>query len=397
MLRILRKYLFSDREFYHNLLSIGVPIAIQNLLTSALNLVDTLMVGQLGEQVIASVGAANQFYFILNYLMIGVAAGSGIFISQFLGKKDSVGMRQSLGVSIMCSLSLGGIFMLASLMFPRSILRLFQKDPIFVQDGCTYLQIVCLSYPVAALTHSFASGLKNSGKSVPPLIASAVGVSVNIILNYLLIFGKLGAPALGISGAALATLSARIIELLIILFAAYGRKSIFCGRVLDLFSFNWMFFRKMMTPISHTVGNEMVWTVGMVACSIAYGKLGVDALAISQIYSVLQSSFSVLFYGIASTAIVLVGQEIGRRHSENAYYYGKRMTLLSAMIAVILACILLLAAPLLAKLFHLTTPALYRDAVLTIRNASIPFVAFGINTVLITGVLRGAETQEFLL
>lgn len=395
-MNIFRKYLLGDKSFYQELLVVGLPIVLQNLLTSSLNLIDTLMVGRLGEQAIASVGVSNKFYFVLNFVLTGVAAGCGIFISQYLGRKDKQGMRRSLGVSIVCSLSLGIFFMLLALLFPVQIIGLFQEDAGFIADTCAYFQIVCFSYPLSALTYAYASGLRNTGQSIYPMVSSAAGVFTNIFLNYVLIFGNFGAAAFGIRGAAIATLIARLVELLVILSLVYLRKTVFAVPVRELFSFSKAFFKELLRPISHTAGNELAWTLGTVAYTVAYGKLGIDALAISQIYSDLQGFFSIFFYGIASAAIVFVGREIGRGHRELAVFYGKRLTLLSAIAAVFVSSILFFCAPAFAGLFKLK-PMLQTAAAMTIRTVALPFVCFAVNTVILTGVLRGGGDTKIPL
>lgn len=388
MISVLRKYLFSDKAFYKSLLAIGIPIIIQNFLTSSLNLIDTLMVGRLGEGAIASVGVANQIFFILNFIMIGISAGCGIFISQYKGKGDVQGMRHSLGVSLLCSLAFGTLFMTLALAFPRPIISLFNQDPTFVENTRGYLAIVCLSYPLVALSNAFSFSLKNTGKTLPPMIASALGIATNIVLNYILIFGKFGTPALGIRGAALATLIARVLELILMISQVYLAKTVFAVSPRKFFGFSQAFFMQLIVPISHTVGNELIWTLGMVTYTVAYGKLGIESLAVAQIYSVLQSFFSIFFYGIANAAIVFIGREAGSGNLGRAHYLGKRLTMLAFVIAIFLCTAILILAPAIISLFDLT-PEISRMAVLTLRFVAVPFIGFGLDTVLLTGVLRG--------
>lgn len=383
----------EKREFYHSLIVIGIPVVIQNLLTSSLNLIDTLMVGQLGEKAVAAVGAANQLYFILNFIMVGIAAGCGIFISQYRGKNDRRRMCHSLGIALFLSVSFGILFFLAAFLLPEQIAWLFIEEKAFIQETASYFRIVCFSYPVTAITVSYASSLRNIGQSMQAMLTSAAGICVNIVLNDILIFGKLGFEAMGVEGAALATLIARIVEMLVILWFVYGRKTIFSVPISQLFCFEKEFLMKVVKPITHTIGDELIWAAGLVTYTIAYGKLGETALAVSQIYSVLQKFLSVLFYGIASAAIVIIGKEIGQGHRENAHLYGKRMIGLTFVLAVLLSAVMYFGAPLFAGLFEVQEET--RNLVITtLRMAAVPFIGFGVNTVVLTGVLRsGGDTK----
>ncbi|MBQ7801516.1 MAG: MATE family efflux transporter [Oscillospiraceae bacterium] len=387
----------ENKEFYRSLIVVGIPVVIQNLLNSSLNLIDTVMVGRLGEQSVAAVGAANQLFFILNCIMVGIAGGCGIFISQYNGKNDLRRMRHSLGISLMLSFSFGTLFFLAAFLIPEQIAWLFIEEKGFIHETASYLRIVSFSYPITAVTVSYATSLRNTGRSVQAMVTSAIGIAVNIALNYILIFGRLGFPAMGIEGAALATLIARIVEMAVILLLVYGRKTIFSVSPAQLFSFEKEFLFRVAKPITHTVGDELIWAAGLVTYTIAYGKLGETALAVAQIYSVLQKFLDVLFYGIASAAIVIIGQQIGKGHMERAKQYGKKMIVLTSFIAVALSATMFFGAPLFAGLFSLSEGT-SQLVITTLRMVSIPFIGFGINTVVLTGILRsGGDTKVPML
>ena len=389
----IKQRLSESKGFYHSLIVVGIPVVIQNLLTSSLNLIDTLMVGRLGEQAVAAVGAANQLYFILNFIMVGIAAGCGIFISQYNGKNDVRRMRHSLGISLMLSVGFGLLFFLAAFLLPDQIAWLFIEEKGFIQETASYFRIVCFSYPISAVTVSYASSLRNTGRSVQAMVTSAIGIGVNIVLNEILIFGKLGFQAMGIEGAALATLIARIAEMLVILILVYGGKTIFCVPLAQLFSFEKEFLLKVVKPITHTVGDELIWAAGLVTYSIAYGKLGETALAVAQIYSVLQKFLSVLFYGIAGAAIVIIGQEIGQTHMERARQYGKKMIMITGFLSVLLSAAMFFGAPLFSGLFSLQEET-SELVITTLRMVALPFIGFGVNTVVLTGILRsGGDTK----
>lgn len=387
----------SSGSFYRRLCTIGIPMTVQFFLSSSLNLIDTVMVSRLGERAVAAVGAANQLYYILTFLMTGIASGCGIFISQYHGKGDTRKVRHSLGAALLLSLGAGCLFFLVALLLPEQVAGLFIKEDAFVQDTAAYLRIVCFSYPLAAITSTYTSGMKNTGRAVPSMLTSMAGVLVNVGLNWLLIFGNCGFPALGIRGAAIATLAARCVELVVILALSYGGKTAFTVSLRELFGFDQAFFKQLLQPTSHTVANELVWSVGVSAYAVAYGKLGETALAVAQVYQTLQSFLSILFYGIASVAIILIGEELGRGRIETARENGKKMLRLSAILGAGCGVVMFAGARFFAGLYSLPEDTTLQ-IIQTLRVLAIPFAAFCVNTVVITGILRsGGDTKVPLL
>ena len=215
----------KDKEFYATLLRITIPIALQNLISASLNMIDTLMIGQLGENQIAAVGLANEVFFLLNLFLFGICSGTGIFVAQFWGKGDIKNIRRVLGLSIFCGLGISGIFTFVALAMPEKALGVFTRDPAVIELGVSYLSIVGLSYVMTAITYTYAFALRNTAQPKIPMILSAIAVVTNAVFNYILIFGKLGLPAMGVRGAALATVIARALELGLVLWVVYGYDS----------------------------------------------------------------------------------------------------------------------------------------------------------------------------
>lgn len=387
----------GDWSFYRRLCTIGIPMVVQFFLSSSLNLIDTVMVGRLGERAVAAVGAANQIYYILTFLMTGIASGCGIFISQYHGKGDARQIRHSLGTALLLSPGARSLFFLAALLFPKQLAGIFIDEKPFVQDTAAYLKIVCFSYPLAAVTSTYTPGLKNTGWAVPSMLTSMAGMLTNVALNWLLIFGNWGFPRLGIRGAAIATLIARCVELSVILALAYGGRSVFAVPLRELFGFYKSFFKQLLGPTSHTVANELVWSVGVAAYAVAYGKLGETALSVALVYQTLQSFLSILFYGISSAAIIMIGEELGAGRMEAARVNGRKMLRLSAVLGVAYGALMFSGAGFFAGLFALSEDTTLQ-IIRTLRVLALPFAAFCVNTVVITGILRsGGDTKIPLL
>ncbi|MEG1448171.1 MAG: MATE family efflux transporter, partial [Oscillospiraceae bacterium] len=371
-----------DKIFYKECFTIAIPIIIQNFFVSSLNLVDTVMVGQLGETPIAAVGVSNQIFFLMNFLLIGISAGCGIFITQFNGKNDVQGMRHSLGISLCLSLVLSSVFLFCGIFIPAQVVGLFDRSPDFISQTTSYLQIVCMSYPFVAITAAYSNALKNTGKTFYSMVSSTIAILTNIFLNAILIFGLFGFPRLGIRGAAIATLIARILETSILLSFVYFKKTIFRTSFKNILSFDKPFFKMLSIPILHTVGSEAVWAFGVVAFSIAYGKMGTDSLAVIQIYNVMQNLFSIMIYGVSNSAMVFVGRELGRGNKENAIYYARKLFKIGVTIAIILSIIMVIAIKYVVVFFNISAK-LKISAIKTICVVAIPLICFAINTILI--------------
>ncbi|MCJ8342261.1 MAG: MATE family efflux transporter, partial [Cetobacterium sp.] len=206
-----------DKSFYKKLIGITIPIVLQNFVASSINMLDTLMIGSLGEIELASLGIANQFYFIFSLAIFGISAGCGVFIAQLWGKRDEKNIKKVLGLGLISGLIITGIFTFLGMVIPEKIIGIFNRDLEVITKGSEYLIIVAISYIFTTITFNYAAALRSIGKPMLPMWASFCALVVNGGLNYLLIFGGLGIESMGVKGAALATVIARAVEVLVIL------------------------------------------------------------------------------------------------------------------------------------------------------------------------------------
>src|SRR5690606_9178608 len=181
------------------MLTLAIPVIIQNFIGSFLNMVDTVMVGRLGETAIAAVGIANQYFFIFMMFLIGLSAGCAVFIAQFWGRKDLKNIRRILGVGLVSALLVSALFVMVGVLFPRRIITLFNSDPQVIAEGSRYLQIVLCSYLFTGIAFVYVHALRAIGNTLLPMAVSTVALVCNVFFNYMLIFGKFGAPALGVA------------------------------------------------------------------------------------------------------------------------------------------------------------------------------------------------------
>ncbi len=389
------KKMLEDKQFFAALLAIALPITLQNLIGSSLNMVDTLMISMLGDASVAAVGLANQVYFFYMITVLGIQSGSSIFIAQFWGKKDDKSIRKVLGLAIAISSVLGLIFTFATLFAPKYLMRLFTDDIEVLQLGSIYLQGVSLTYIITALSFVFGVASRSIGQAKMPMRASLISFFINIIFNYLLMFGKLGFPALGVLGAALGTLIARLVELGIILFSIYGSHSILAMHWTDLITWERNFAKRYFKTTYPVIINEALWSLGMVMYSVAYAKISTEAIAAVQISTNIQNIFLVLSRGLANACTVMIGNKIGANEEDEASTYANRFLWIAVIQGILLGIILYISSPYIVKVFNNISEDVYIISVQMLKIMALVFFIKMFNGNLIVGVLRGGGDTTF--
>ena len=385
-----------DRPFYRQLLVLAAPIMLQNFIASSLNMFDTLMIGQLGENEVAAVGVANQVFFRFNLVANGAAAGCSIFLSQFWGGGDRRSVHKVVGLGLMMNLCIGLLFTGAACAFPGPIIGLFSDDQAVISLGIEYLLLAALSYAFTSVSFLLAGAMRSVGKAWPPMIISAGAVLVNIALNQVFIFGELGAPAMGVRGAALATLIARVVEMALMLVFCFLPSSPLRGRLREYISFTPAFTGKVLLKTLPILLNESCWAVGTMLYVRAYGHIGTHAIAASQICNTVQNLFMVACFSLASSSLVMIGNQIGAGRREQAVIYSRRFSKLALLVGLILGIAVALSAPAILTLFKVSEQAA-RAAVAMLRIFSLIAPIRVLNVVLIVGVFRGGGDAGFSL
>lgn len=385
-----------DRPFYRQLLVLAAPIMLQNFIASSLNMFDTLMIGQLGENEVAAVGVANQVFFLFNLVANGAAAGCSIFLSQFWGGGDRRSVHKVVGLGLLMNLCIGLLFTGAACAFPGPIIGLFSDDQAVISLGIEYLLLAALSYAFTSVSFLLAGAMRSVGKAWPPMIISAGAVLVNIALNQVFIFGELGAPAMGVRGAALATLIARVVEMALMLVFCFLPSSPLRGRLREYISFTPAFTGKVLLKTLPILLNESCWAVGTMLYVRAYGHIGTHAIAASQICNTVQNLFMVACFSLASSSLVMIGNQIGAGRREQAVIYSRRFSKLALLVGLILGIAVALSAPAILTLFKVSEQAA-RAAVAMLWIFSLIAPIRVLNVVLIVGVFRGGGDAGFSL
>ena len=379
--------------FYSQLLKIAGPIMIQSLLGSSLSFVDTLMIGQLGDVQIASVGLANQMFFLIILILFGVSSGSSVFIAQFWGSKNLGKIYMTMGISMILSLAAGLLFSLTSVISPRFVMAIFSPDPAVIEAGAVYLRIVGVSYLFTAVSIIFAFALRSTEQTQIPLIGTAVSVVMNIVLNYILIFGKLGFPAMGIAGAAIATTISRFFEMVIILFFTYRKKLPVAGSLSSFLTIDRAFVPKYFKTALPVILNEVIWSVGMVVYKIVFARMGTHVIASANVVEAIQGLYFVVFMGTSSGCAVMIGKRIGEKQYQLAGAYARRFMLIALGFGAVMGLAMFLLAPILPQAFNVSGEIMgLTTRSLMMIGLIFPFKAFNMHT--IVGILRsGGDTR----
>ncbi|MEG2789146.1 MAG: MATE family efflux transporter [Romboutsia sp.] len=378
----------KDKKFYKQLFLITFPIVLQSLITSSLNMLDTMMIGKVGEIELASVGIANQYYFLFSLLANAIAIGSGVLIAQLWGKKDTSSIKSVLSKSLFYALCLTIVFMTLGLLVPQKIISVFNNDPSVIKIGVDYLQIVVISYFFTTITFTFSSGLRSIGNTRLPMWASFIGLIVNGVLNFILIFGFLGMPALGIKGAAIATLIARIVECSIIVISVYRSVDVLKVKIGYIFSLPKSISSTLIAITIPILLNEACWAFGNIAYNAIYARIGTGAAAAIQICTTIMNLFMIITFGLANAAVVIIGNEIGANREESAIDASKKIASLSVKISILLAICMALVAKPIVTFFNVSIEVkLSAQYILYVYSFIMIFRVY--TAVMIVGILRG--------
>lgn len=328
------KEMIRDRIFLRKAVLIALPVALQGMLNTVVNLVDTMMIGRLGETAIAAVGLANKVFFVFALLVFGVVSGSGVLAAQYWGNQDVKSIRKVTGLALLIALTGSLLFVVPSVLCPELVMRIFTDSEKAIQTGAAYLAVAALSYPFTAVTNTYVAMQRAAGRVKAPVAISLMAIVINIVLNYVLIFGHFGAPRLGVTGAAIATLTARIAESVAILTVVYVTRSPIAGKLREMFGYSRAFIRQFAATATPVIANEFIWGLGTTMYSLAYGRMGDNAVAAITIATTIQDIVVVLFQGLSAATAVILGNEMGAGKLKQAEKYAKNFFILQFFVTL---------------------------------------------------------------
>lgn len=382
------KKVFQDKQFLKSLWVLALPITLQSFITSSLNLIDNVMVGKLGEASIASVGLANQYIFIFSLCLMGINAGASVFMAQYWGKKDIKSIKRILGLDMNIGLVVSALFALAAFLIPEQIMSVLSKDQAVIELGAGYLRIVAISCVFTNFTQVFSAGLRSTEQVKVPMYASLIGVLTNAVFNWIFIFGKFGIPVMGVYGAALATTIARVVEMTYIVGYVYFTKNMVAAKLKELYSFNMDLVKTYFKTSWSVIANELIFSIGMTAFSMAYARIGTNAVATMQIATTLNNIFTVLLMGMAAATAIMIGNKIGADEVGEAKKVARNTGLLTPVISAVLGVAIWILAPMVLRPFNVG-PETYVDTLIVLRMMAVFLPIRAFNMVMIVGVFRG--------
>lgn len=385
-----------DKQFYKLLLSIALPIAMQNLITFAVSMVDTLMLGTLGEVELSAASISNNLFFVFMILNFGLAGGSNILISQYWGKNDVKAIHKVLAIMYKVCVALSIVFTAIALFAPRLFISIFTPDMAVVDAGEKYLRIVGLGYFFYAITNCSIMMLRSVKTVKISMVVYSISLLVNAFFNWILIFGNLGAPRLGIEGAAIATVLARFVEFAIVMcFMAFFEKKI---------KFRLSYFKikdalmkkdyiKTCTPV---VFNEFLWAMGSSMVAVIVGRLGTEVVAANSISNVVNQFVTVFIFGLSSAAAVMIGNSIGEGNYKKTKEYAATIAICVACLAVFAGLLTFTLRPFIVQFYNVSdlTKSIAMD-IMAVNSVIVFFQAMA-NTTNI-GILRGGGDVKFVL
>jgi putative MATE family efflux protein len=317
-----------------------------------------------------------------------------MFTAQLWGKRDITNIRKVLGLAITLGLIAASLFLLIAEVFPEQALSIYSSDAVVIDLGSDYLRIIGFSFFLYAISFCYSSVLRSTGDVQTPLIVTITALTLNTFLSYTLIFGKLGLPALGVHGAAIAVLSSRVVECSVLLWLTYRKNSPAAGKIKELFGYNRQFASTVLKPVLPVVGNEILWSLGITAYNVVYARLGTESFAAMNIMGSIEQLAFVLFQGIGHACAIMVGNRIGAGEEEQAFRYAARSETLGILGGGLVGLIILASRPFLLSLYNVSPQVLdYVYRVLTIM-ALLLWLRVS-NMILYIGIIRSGGDTRF--
>lgn len=381
------------KSFYKDLRNVVQPMAIQNLISSAVNSADVIMLGYIGQTAIAASSLAGNVAFILFMISTGLSSGLVMLGAQYWGKKDTEAIKTLLGIGLRICCSVEIIVALVAAFYPRILMLIFTKNEALIAEGCRYLRAASFSYVCLSFSQMFQAGFKSIERVKIVTITSTTSLFLNIGLNAVFIFALLGVPKMGITGVGIATSIARFIEM-VICFIYAGRQTDIKFSVTCVFRRNKLLTRDFFKYSLPAVGNELVWGSAFAMYSVIMGHLGEDIVAANSVVNTVRQLGSVLCFGMAYGGAIVVGKYMGAGDMAVAERNASRLARVTIFSGVLGAVLLICLYPVLPYIADLNeTAAHYRNILLFINAYSL--IGASINTVLICGIFRAGGDSKF--
>lgn len=378
--------LIGNKQFYKYVLLIAIPIIIQNGVTNFVGLIDNIMIGQIGTDQMSGVAIANQLIFIFNVTIFGAVSGASIFGTQYFGAGNYKGMRDTVRFKVLICTVLAVLTMFLFFHFDEQLISLYLHGnnsggniEATMMYGKKYLRIMILGFIPFGISNVYSSSLRETSETVIPMISSIVAVVTNTTLNFLLIFGLLGMPELGVEGAAIATVIARFIEcfILIIWTHSHSTKNQFIVGVYKSFKMNTRLVKDILLKGTPLLANEFMWSLGMAMMLQCYSVRGLSVVAGMNISTTISNLFNVIFLSLGNVTAIIVGQKLGAGKMKEANDTAKKLIFFSVMICCVSGLIMAVTSPLFPQIYNTSNDIKYlASRFILVAALCMPMYAF---------------------
>ena len=390
------KLYVKDPAFYKQVAKIAIPIALQGLITHGVNAMDTIMVGSIGETQLSAVSLANQFITIFHIFCMGIGMGASVLVARYYGMQDNSSLKKTITIMLRLCIAMAALFCAATILLPKQIMQIYTVEDDIIQYGIRYLSYSTISYFFQGLSLTCTIVLRNVKQVRIPLYTSIAAFFVNVGANYIFIFGKLGAPAMDVAGAALGTLIARIFEFLVICgYLLLWDKKI-CYRIRDLFKpvgTLWKEYLRISIPVLISDG---ILALGNNSVAMVIGRLGESFVAANAVTAVSQQLSSVMIQGFSQAGAIVTGYTLGEGDRDKAFRQGYAFLGIGFVFGLIAAGILTLISQPMILAYNLSeeTQAIAKQLMWSI---SLIIVFQATNSIMTKGVLRGGGDTKVLM
>ncbi|MEX1377218.1 MAG: MATE family efflux transporter [Eubacteriales bacterium] len=390
------KLLADDKQFYKQIRTLAIPIILQGMIMAGVGIMDTFMVGKLGEAQLSAASLANQFILIYIIMCFGLGFGATVLTAQYFGSGDISSLKSIVTIMLRVMIVMSVLFTALTYIFSENIMSIYTPDKEIIEKGVLYFRILVFSFFFMSITVAATAVLRSVGEVRIALITSIITFFINIGFNYIFIFGKLGAPKMEIEGAALGTLIARIIEALIIGGYFFFREERIRYRLTDLFKSCKKYILIYISICLPVLVSDTLLALGNNMISVVMGHIGASFVAANAIISQVTRLTTVFTQGISSSSSIITGNTLGTGDKEKTYNQGKAFVLLAFILGIAASGILLLVTPLVINMFEITQET--REIAYHLMYAMAVMIIFqSVETTLTKGVLRGGGDTKFLM
>ncbi len=384
----LKDHFIFEKQFLLNMLAIAVPIALQNMISFGVAMMDSVMLGGLGDKAISAANLGGQPFSLLMSIGFGLSSGGSVLIAQYWGRGDVARIRTVMRLSMQIVFTASSLMTLVCLLFPQQVMGLYSNEAEIVAAAAQYLQLVALSYLPYSISNNYIMSLRAVEKVTVSAAIYGTSFFVNVFFNYVFIFGAFGAPALGVRGAAVGTILARCSELLLVTIYMYAKEDTIGFRFSDCFRLKNEMIQDYTRHSLPVLGNELLWGLGISVTAAIIGRIGSVFVTANSIAAVLNQLALVSVIGVGNAAAVITGKLIGEGRMQRAKRAANTILLGSVFVGMFNCAMIFILRPIFLS-FYRITPEAYEAAYTVMGVLALLHLSLAIDITCIIGILRG--------